>query len=152
MTPLVKPDAFPSSEWFEDLASDPSDRPDVYHSLGFADFRLIVEIVDPPRPPRSFALVLDGYDVSFAGEIEDPSQFAPDATISGALGDWREMVENIVDNAGADRSHTLNALSLAEFPLRVTSDDPMGRDKFFRYAETLQTLFDATGRRTSQPA
>jgi hypothetical protein len=56
------------------------------------------------------------------------------------------MVGNIVANRGADPRPTLNALSIAEAPLRVSSPDPVGRDKFFRYAETLQTLFDARPR------
>lgn len=53
------------------------------------------------------------------------------------------MAANIATNGGADLAHTLNALSIAEAPLRVSSLDPLGRDKFFRYAETLQTLFDS---------
>ena len=56
------------------------------------------------------------------------------------------MVYNISANGRADNAHTLNALSIAEVPFQVRADDPLGKDKFFRYAETLQTIFDATSR------
>jgi hypothetical protein len=140
--------AFPSDAWFEAMAADARNRPDVYQHLGFADFRLVVEVRDEVAA-RQYGLVLDGYDVLYAGELDDLEAFGPDAIVAGAPSTWRDMMDNIVRNGGADGAHTLNALSIAEDPLRVRSDDPLGRDKFFRYAETLQTLFDSLAR--SQP-
>lgn len=152
MSPAPRPEDFPSAGWLDGLASHAAEAPEIYQALGFANFRLAIEVVDPSGMPRHFGLVLDGYDVVSAGEIDNLPVFAPEAILTGALDAWREMVDNIAENGGADRVHTLNALTLADVPLRVTSDDPMGRDKFFRYAETLQTLFDATGRRESVAA
>jgi len=140
--------AFPSDAWFEAMAADARNRPDVYQHLGFADFRLVVEVRDEVAT-RQYGLVLDGYDVFYAGELDDLEAFRPDAVVVGAPSTWQDMMDNIVRNDGADGAHTLNALSIAEDPLLVRSDDPLGRDKFFRYAETLQTLFDSLGR--SQP-
>jgi hypothetical protein len=147
MSPAPRPEEFPSASWFEKMVSHATEAPEVYQALGFASFRLVIEVMDESGHARRFGIVLDGYDVLSEGEIDDLEDFRPDAILSGPIAAWREMVANIAENGGADRGHTLNALSLAEVPLRVTSDDPMGRDKFFRYAETLQTLFDATGRR-----
>lgn len=137
--------SFPSDEFFEALAAGPALDPDTYRRLGFAEFRLVIEVVEPAGA-RHFGLVLDGYDVAYAGELDDVGTFAPDAIVTGPLDVWVDMVENIATNGSADGSHTLNALSIAGIPLRVTSDDPMGSDKFFRYAETLQALFDGTPR------
>lgn len=128
--------------WFEAMEDDARNRPDVYRRLGFADLRLVVEETDGDRAHR-YGLVLDGYDVLFAGELDDLNAFRADASITGAREAWDEMAANIAANHGADGSHTLNALSISEAPLRVSSADPVGRDKFYRYAETLQTLFDA---------
>lgn len=133
------------ASWFKAMADDARTRPDVYRRLGFGDLRLVVEEQDGARV-RRFGLVLDGYDVVSAGELEDVESFHPDATISGPRETWDEMAENILGNGGADLGHTLNALSIAEAPLKVSSADPLGRDKFFRYAETLQTLFDSLAR------
>lgn len=130
------------STWFEIMEDDARERPEVYQRLGFADLRLVVEEVDGDRV-RRFGLVLDGYDALYAGEIDDVDAFAPDATVSGPKEAWDEMAANIVANGRADGSHTLNAMTIAETPLRVTSTDPLGRDKFYRFAETLQTLFDS---------
>lgn len=138
--------SFPSEAWFESLAADASEEPDRYRTLGVADFRLAVEIVGPGCKPRMFGLVFDGYDVSSAGELDDMTAFDADATISGPLEVWQDMLSNIVEHRGADRQHTLNALSIADAPMAVTAEDPLGKDKFFRYAQTLQCLFDASAK------
>ena len=139
---------FPSDRWFEFLAAHASEEPEVYQALGFANFRLAVEIVpDSGGAATTYGIVFDGYDVTSNGELSDPAGFAPDATISGPLSAWTEMVDNIASHGGADNAHSLNALSIADTPLQVTAQDPLGKDRFFRYAETLQTLFDATARR-----
>lgn len=138
-------DTFPSAAWFEAMAADAVHRPEVYRQLGTADFRLVVEVVDGDAV-HAYGLVLDGYDVLFAGELTDPAAFGAEATVTGPRAVWQEMVADIVRNGGADGAHTLNALTIAEAPLRVVAPDPLGRDKFFRYAETLQTLFDALAR------
>jgi hypothetical protein len=133
------------ASWFEAMADDARNRPEVYRRLGFGDLRLVFEETGDSTA-RRFGLVLDGYDVFASGELEDIESFHPDATVSGPSEAWDEMAANIVNNGGADRGHTLNALSIAEAPLKVSSPDPLGRDKFFRYAETLQTLFDSLAR------
>lgn len=128
--------------WFDTMAADAANRPDYYVHLGFAELRLVVEQTDGDDVSR-FGLVLDGYDVESAGEVTDIEEFGADAVITGARETWDEMFANIVANGGADGMHTLNAMSIAEAPLRVYSPNPVGRDKFFRYAETLQSLFDS---------
>ncbi len=137
--------AFPSAAWFTRMAADAEFRPEVYERLGVADCRFAVEILDPPDPARCFGLVLDGYDIRSEGELEDVPAFGADVVLSGPLEVWSAMVESIVAQGSADRAHTLNALSIAGFPLSTRSSDPLGRDKFYRYAETLQTLFDSAG-------
>ncbi|MDA8045397.1 MAG: hypothetical protein M0Z30_09195 [Actinomycetota bacterium] len=133
------------ASWFQTMADDARNRPDVYRRLGFGDLRLVVEEIDGSTT-RRFGLILDGYDAVSAGELDDVDRFGPDATITGTRQTWDEMAANIVAHGEADLAHTLNALSIAEAPLRVSSPNPLGRDKFFRYAETLQTLFDSLAR------
>lgn len=148
MTPSSGPlPAFPSAEFFDELVLDAVRRPEEYERLGFADCRLVIEVVDPPRAARRFGLVLDGYDIRSEGEITDPGSFGAEVVVSGPLDTWTEMLASIAEHGSADRAHTLNALSIAGFPLATRSDDPIGRDKFYRYAETLQTLFDSAGTR-----
>ena len=141
--------AFPSDGWFGRLAAAAYDDPETFARLGFAELRLAVEVVGD-ESTRRFGVVLDGYDVEYAGELTDELEFAPEATITGPIDAWREMVENIDAHGGADNEHTLNRLTMAGVPLTVEAVDPMGRDKFYRYAETLQTLFDGTARRSAR--
>lgn len=146
MTPTRRDISFPSEGWFDALASHASEEPELYRSLGVADFRLAIEIVRTDGTRRLFGLVFDGYEVLSAGEIKDRAAFGAEATISGPIEAWQEMVSNIAEHGGADGQHTLNALSMADTPLAVTAEDPLGKDKFFRYAQTLQSLFDASSR------
>jgi hypothetical protein len=141
--------AFPSDAWFGRLAAAAYDDPETFARLGFAELRLAVEVVGDERA-RRFGIVLDGYDVDYAGELTDDLEFAPEATVTGPIDAWLEMVENIDAHGGADNEHTLNRLTMAGVPLSVEAVDPMGRDKFYRYAETLQTLFDGTARRSAR--
>ena len=140
--------SFPGDVWFAAMEREVAEHPDVYRHLGFADFRLVIAVEEDGHE-RRFGLVFDGYDVFNAGEIDDLARFRADAVVSGPADAWREMIGAIIDNGRADGTHTLNALTIADAPLRVTSSDPLGRDKFFRYAETVQMLFDALA--TVQP-
>ena len=140
---------FPCDSWFERMVASARMDPETYERLGFAEFRLVFE-VEAGDDARRFGLVLDGYDVDYAGELADVGTFSADAVLSGPLDAWREMVDNIDANGRADVEHTLIRLCLAGTPMRLVAVDPMGRDKFFRYAETLQTLVDATATRLTQ--
>lgn len=153
MTPGTASSAgFPSAGFFDELVRDVVRRPEEYERLGFADCRLVIEVVEPTGEVRRFGLVLDGYDIRSEGEIADLDGFHPEVVVSGALDTWSEMLAAIAEHGFADRPHTLNALSIAGFPLSARSDDPIGRDKFYRYAETLQTLFDSVGLRAPAEA
>lgn len=138
---------FPSGGWFDELVEDVGRRPAEYERLGIADCRVVVEVVGTTGMPEWYGLVLEGYDIRSEGELKDLDSFDADVVLSGSKDAWVEMVANIVEHGSADRSHTLNALSIAGTPLCARSADPMGRDKFYRYAETLQTLFDSAGTR-----
>lgn len=137
---------FPSDLWFGRLTAVVDDDPETFERLGFADLRLVIEVIDGDST-RRFGIVLDGYDVNYAGELADVVAFSPEATVTGPIDAWQEMIASIDAHDGADNEHTLNRLTMAGVPLSVEASDPMGRDKFFRYAETLQALFDGTAPR-----
>ena len=66
--------------------------------------------------------------------------------LEGDYAAWKEMVENIHQNGHADLTHTLNYLTLPDWPLRlVPVDEGEGQldvDRFYRYNQTLQEFFD----------
>ncbi len=55
---------------------------------------------------------------------------------------WKEMVQNIVANGGADPQHTLNTLV---FPgkLKLRYRDAVGMDKFYLYNQSLQHFLNS---------
>jgi hypothetical protein len=132
---------FPSNEWFGALVAAAGQDPELLRTLGFADIRLGLRLTGAPGGDRVFGLRLENYDVISDGQI-DLAEWNADCVFEGPAEVWDEMIANIVDNGAADLGHTLNALSLAEEPMRVVADDPMGRDLFFRYNQTLQEVFD----------
>jgi len=81
---------FPSDAWFGRLAAAAYDDPETFARLGFAELRLAVEVVDDDGA-RRFGIVLDGYDVDYAGELTDDLEFAPEATVTGPIDAWREI-------------------------------------------------------------
>ncbi|HSD11359.1 MAG TPA: hypothetical protein VLF14_10255 [Candidatus Binatia bacterium] len=69
--------------------------------------------------------------------------------LEGSVATWREMIEAIERNGKADLPHTLNTLTLADVPMRVSAANQLDVDRFYRYQETLQEFFDeAAGFRT----
>lgn len=140
---------FPSGEWFDALATQANNKADDLAEFGFSNIRLACRINGLPDGDRYFGLRVEGYDVISDGEI-DPASWGADCTLEGPAQIWFEMVSNIRENGGADLSHTLNALSLPEIPMRIVSDDPMGRDLFFRYNQTLQAIFDLAAEVTTE--
>jgi hypothetical protein len=60
------------------------------------------------------------------------------------------MIENIRAHGRADLTHTLNYLTLPDWPLRIVPLDhaagQLDADRFYRYIESLQAFFDEAGR------
>jgi hypothetical protein len=66
--------------------------------------------------------------------------------LEGDYAAWKEMIESIRAHGGADLTHTLNYLTLPDWPLRLVAvDEAEGQldvDRFYRYQESLQSFFD----------
>lgn len=132
---------FPSVEWFELLASKANSKSEELAEFGFAYIRLACRIDGLADGDKCYGIRIEGYDVASDGEIE-PGSWGADCVLEGPADAWSSMISSIQANGSADLSYTLNALTLAEDPMRVTGDDPMGRDLFYRFNQTLQELFD----------
>ncbi|KAA0235100.1 MAG: hypothetical protein JJLCMIEE_01477 [Acidimicrobiales bacterium] len=132
---------FPSAEWFDSLAAVANGRSAELADFGFSNIRLACQINGLPDGNHTYGLRIEGYEVISDGAIE-PANWHPDCTLEGPAAIWYDMIANIRSHGAADLQHTLNALSLPEIPMRVVADDPMGRDLFFRYNQTLQEIFD----------
>ena len=135
---------FPSDEWFSLLIAAAVADASLMEHLGIAELRFGVEVVAPSGEAQLFGIVLDGYDVTSLGTVDEVA-FAPEVVVGGPLEAWVEMIEVIEAEGEADTAHTLNSLTIFGTPMIVRSPDAMGQDKFFRFMGTLQAIFDAAG-------
>ncbi len=134
---------FPTVEWFEALEEQAIAKIATFRRLGFCDAVVGVKILaeNGVDSDRGFVLTFDGYTCNTVEEVADPASVA-DFVLEGKLGAWKEMIENITANEGADLSHTLNYLALPGDPIKCVATDQMKDDVFSRFISTFQEFFD----------
>ena len=137
---------FPSVDWFDALRQAMRTHHEKYKKLGNVDVTLVPTITFPDGHVERYALVFDTYECIAVRRIDSTAEITgPRVIIEGDYASWREMVENIREYGGADLQHTLNYLTLPDWPLRVSSDteqDQLDVDRFYRYQESLQEFFN----------
>lgn len=141
---------FPSVEWFEALAAEMEADRAVHQRIGEIDTTCVFSVLDAPG--GDFHVKLRFEELSLVEitplAVLDPEHPGEDVdfVLEGDWLDWREMIEHIRPTGRADREHTLNYLSLPGVPLRCWSPDPLGRDMFFRFNQSLQVAVNACAR------
>lgn len=137
---------FPSVEFFDALRTLINADPDRFRRLGTVDMTLVAKIDYPDHSDR-YEILFAGYRCVSVRPVAPGASAAKDAIIlEGAYPAWREMVENIASNGGADLEHSLNTLTLLDTPMRVYADNQLDVDLFYRYQQNLQDFFDAGAR------
>ena len=145
-------ETFPSVGWFRALADRMAAQPEKYRKLGAMDLTLVPRIALSDGKTEAFRLVFEGHRCTAVDRVGhgEPIGGRHPVVLEGEYGAWREMIENIRHNGRADLTHTLNYLTLPDWPLRLVSvDDGEGQldvDRFYRYNESLQEFFDEAAR------
>ena len=133
---------FPSEAFFVALKERAERDPDRYRRLGTVDIVLVARI-DFEGRSELYELSFSGYRCTGIRRLAALREAAPGAVIlEGSAATWREMIESIRRNGKADLAHTLNTLTIADEPMRVTAENQLDVDRFYRYQETLQEFFD----------
>lgn len=133
---------FPSTKWFEALATRMAADEAAYRTLGSIDCTMVVR-VDAPDEPDLYEVAFEGYRVRSVRRLERIEDAAPGHfVLEASLETWREMIENIRANAGPDLTHTLNYLTFPDTPMRVSGPDQLEVDTFYRYNQSLQRFFN----------
>ncbi len=139
---------FPSVAWFERLAALMNRNRARQEQLGYVDCVVRFTVLDggPRRTPWSAEVTFEEFaaiDVR-AGTEQDGGR--ADFAIEAPLATWREMIESIAAGGGRPGlEQTLNRLSNMDAPIRVRSSDPLRRDLYFRYNQSLQEFVNASG-------
>ena len=133
--------AFPSVQWFEALGQRMHDQRDHFAKIGDMDCTMQLTLYDasPAGQPWRCQVEFEGTDVVDVREVGEGDEERADFVIETDLDTWREMVDNIVANGGRpDLYHTLNRLSLPGVPIRLWGVDPVRRDAYYRFNQSLQ--------------
>lgn len=129
---------FPSVEWFDKLAEVVQENEESHRRLGPLDCAMVVAVDD-----QCFEVTFLGYGVESVRHLYSLSDAAPSHFVLAAPAPiWREMLENIRANGGADLEHTLASLTFHDAPMRASGPDQLQIDVFYRYNHSLQRFFD----------
>lgn len=141
-------ETFPSVGWFRALADRMAAQPEKYRRLGAMDLTLIPRITYPDGRAELYSLTFEGHRCRAVEHLESVAAVRGrhPVVLEGEHAAWREMVENIRRNGHADLTHTLNYLTLPDWPFRLFPVDEGGGqldvDRFYRYNESLQEFFN----------
>src|SRR5262249_61152338 len=123
-------------------------QPEQYRRLGPLDLTLIVRVVYPDGTDECHALEFDGARCVAITRLTDAAAVRGrhPVILEGDYAAWKEMIESIRTHGGADLNHTLNYLTLPDWPLRLVAvneeEGQLDVDRFYRYQESLQACFD----------
>jgi len=140
--------AFPSVEWFERLAQLMKLNRARNEHLGYIDCVAVFTVLDGGLrgKPWSVQVTFEEFEATDVREATTADLARADFTLDATMATWREMIESIARGHGRpDLTHTLNYLSHTGAPIRVWSDDPLRKDMFFRFNQSLQEFINASG-------
>lgn len=126
---------FPSIGFFQALQQRTKDQAAIFEKLGYCDTTFGIRVGD-----ELYRVAFEIYECVEVAEGGDPAEL--DFVLSAPLKVWKEMLEAIVANGGADAAHTINSLTHIGDVIRVEYDDPEGHDRLYRFMATIQAFFD----------
>jgi len=113
-----------------------------FRRLGFVDAVIGIHVVGTDGQEWRYLLTFEVFECREVAEVTSFDLAAIDFVLKGELSAWVEMLQNIQQHNGADVTHSLNTLTHFGERLQVLYDDPDGRDKLFRFQESIQEFFD----------
>lgn len=140
--------AFPDPEWFLALARLMEGQGEVFRRLGYAEVRFAIRIMDEngEHTQALTGLEINGYSLTRAVSLNETAAFDPDFVICGRASVWRGLLDTIRREGRPQLHQTLNALALMGEELWLESDDQLREDKFYRFNQTLQELFNLSAK------
>ncbi len=116
--------------------------------LGYVDCAAGFRVTDDAGAARFEAVVtFDEFAATGVREVPPGEDSGADFVVVATLDTWREMIESIKAGDGVpDLEHTLNRLTHMGTPMRLTGEDVLKTDLYFRYAQSLQEFFNASAR------
>jgi hypothetical protein len=137
---------FPSVAWFRRLADLMNANRARQEQLGYVDCVLEFRVSDgaPGGGPFGVQVAFEEFGVTDVREVT-PGANPADFALEADRATWRAMIESIAAGGGRPAlDQTLNRLTHMGEPMRVVADDPLRRDLYFRYNQSLQEFVNAS--------
>lgn len=138
--------AFPSLDWFRRLAGLMNASRARQEQLGYVDCVAGFRVLDGPGGrPWTAEVTFEEFAATDVREASPEASDRADFVLEATLATWRAMVESIAAGDGRPAlDQTLNHLSHMGEPLRLVAGDPLRRDLYFRYNQSLQEFVNAS--------
>ena len=135
---------FPSVDWFRQLADRMNENRARQEQLGYVDCVAGFRVKDGDDT-FTVQVTFEEFEATDVHEAGAGEAARADFTLEADLPTWRAMIESIAEGGGRpDLEQTLNRLSHMGTPISVVSDDPLRRDLYFRYNQSLQEFVNAS--------
>ncbi len=140
--------AIPEPQWFLALGRLMEAEGELFRRIGYAEVRFAVRVLsdDGSRTEAITGIEINGYELSRALTLNDATEFDRDFVICGPRAVWQRMLDEIERNGQPELRHTLSSLALIGEELWLESADQLREDKFYRFNQTLQELFNLAAR------
>jgi hypothetical protein len=136
---------FPSETFFERLKERINRERGRFAELGLFDASFGVRIAADKsgQPERLIALRFETYQCTGIAEVAaDKAHEDLDFILEAPAAVWRKMLVARAPGKRRDNDHSINTLSHFDFPMRVSYAEPDGHDRLYRFAESVQLVFD----------
>jgi hypothetical protein len=132
---------FPSIEWFNAL-KEIVGKDEGYKRIGTCDSEVGIKI---PDLQKYYKITFEAFEIADVQETDETDAENADFWLEMPYASWKDMIENIKENGKADIHHTLNTIDLEDPDGLARSNDGYRRDAFYRFNQTFQYFFDASG-------
>jgi hypothetical protein len=135
---------FPDPQWFAALGRLMGAEGELFRRIGYAELRFAIRVLsdDGSRTEALTGVEINGYELSLAVTLDDASGFDPDFVVCARRPIWQRMLAEIKQAGRPEPRHTLSSLALIGEEMWLESVDQLREDKFYRFNQTLQELFN----------
>jgi hypothetical protein len=136
--------SFPDPEWFVALGRLMEAEGELFRRIGYAELRFAIRVLsdDGSQTEALTGVEINGYELSRAVTLDDATGFDPDFLVCARRPIWQRMLAEITQSGRPEPRHTLNSLALIGEEMWLESVDQLREDKFYRFNQTLQELFN----------
>lgn len=93
----------------------------------------------------AYQVTFEEFEAVDVREVGVADQARADFALDATLATWRDMIESIACGGGRPGlEHTLNRLSHMGTPICLRASDPLRKDMYFRFNQSLQEFVNAS--------